>query len=171
MAAKITNIVATAHLNCHLDLADLEKRIPMAQYIPRRFSALLIRVLKPYKAHCQLYRNGNITVNGAKCASSALALVHRFTDVLIHAGYACTVSDFKIVNVVGCFDFGRFMRLEDISTLLHEGYYPELFPGLRIKLTKCTAVLFHSGKCNFLGGKCEQDIIDARNELYERLKC
>jgi TATA-box binding protein (TBP) (component of TFIID and TFIIIB) len=170
MAAKITNIVATACLNCKLSLPDIESKLPMAQYMPGRFSGLLVRVLKPYKAHCQLYSNGKITVNGAKCQASALALVHRFADALIHVGYDCNVSDFKIVNVVGSFDFGRFLRLEDISILLAADYCPEIFPGLRVKLKNCSAVLFHSGKCNFLGGKCEQDIIDGKSELQERIK-
>ena len=141
-----------------LDLEYIEMKLPMAQYHPKRFSSLLIRVLKPYKAHCQLYKNGKMTVNGARIPSESLALANRFSRMLRSIGYDTSVSNFKIVNVVGSCNLNRKLDLGCLSLILGENYCPELFPELRVKLSDCTAMLFCSGKCNLLGGKSELDL-------------
>ena len=160
---RITNIISKGLLNCKLDLNDVERKLPMAQYIPRRFSGLLLRVLQPIKAHCQLYSNGKITINGGRRIRQNQALARKFTDQLINAGYACTLSDFVVVNMVCSVDIQRKLPLEKIFSELRIhfpkiDYSPELFPGLSVRMTDCTAVLFHSGKINFLGCKA---LIDA----------
>ena len=160
---RITNIISKGHLNCKLDLNDVERKLPMAQYIPRRFSGLLLRILQPIKAHCQLYSNGKITINGGKSIRQNQALAKKFTDQLINAGYGCILSDFVVVNMVCSVDIQRKLPLEKIFPELRKhfpkiDYSPELFPGLSVRMTDCTAVLFHSGKINFLGCKA---LIDA----------
>jgi transcription initiation factor TFIID TATA-box-binding protein len=163
--ARVTNIVATANLNCLLDLSAIEAQVPMALYIPQKFSGLLVRIFTPFKAHCQLYRNGKITVNGGKSEEDSKALLDHFVAVLKVLNYGCTVSDYKIVNVVGSCDFGRVLDLGAIAKMFDVWYEPELFPGLRVKLSTCSAVIFHTGKCNFLGGKDETDIHVGHFEL------
>ena len=158
MGPSITNIVATACLGQKLNLVAIEAKLPMAQYVPQRFSGLLVRVLKPFKAHCHLYCNGKMTVNGARTEKDALELAQRFSAMLNSIGYDTSLSNFKIVNVVGSHNFERFIKLEHLSTKLGVHYTPELFPGLTVKLPLCTAVLFHSGKCNFVGAKSETDV-------------
>ena len=84
---RVTNVISKAHLDCKLDLNDVEQKLPMAQYIPRRFSGLLLRILQPVKAHCQIYSNGKITINGGKSLRQNRALAKRFTDQLISVRY------------------------------------------------------------------------------------
>ena len=162
---RITNIVATSLLGTVLDLKHIERKLPMTQYIPERFSGLLIRVLRPFKAHCMVYKNGKITVNGARSVRSAMFLTRRFARMLHSIGYDFHLTNFKVVNMVGAFSFPRKLPLEEISTKLKILYCPEIFPGLTVKLSDCTAVLFHSGKVNFLGGKCNSDIQSGQLEL------
>ena len=161
---RVTNVISKAHLNCKLDLSDVEQKLPMAQYIPRRFSGLLLRILQPVKAHCQIYSNGKITVNGGKSLRQNRALAKRFTDQLINVGYSCNLTDYTVVNIVCSVNLHRDLPLEKIFPELRTNfskidYSPELFPGLSVRMTGCTAVLFHSGKINFLGCK---EFIDAQ---------
>ena len=161
--------MAVANLNCHLDLQKINDVLPLTQYVPQRFSGLLMRVFHPFKAHCQLYRNGKMTVNGAKSERGARTLARKFAKRLAKAGFACNVSDFRVVNVVGTCNFGIKLDLGVLSKLFHADFCPELFPGLRVKLSECSAVLFHTGKCNFLGGKCYLDICSGFIELYVQI--
>ena len=123
----------------------------------------------PFKAHCQLYRNGKITVNGAKSARGAKALTRRFAKQLAGIGYRCVVTNFKVVNMVATCNFERRLNLGELSKVFRADFCPELFPGLRVKLSECSAVLFHTGKCNLLGGKCLLDIQSGFIELYIQL--
>ena len=168
---RITNVVATAQVGCCLDLTSVEAKLPLAQYLPLRFSGLLLRQLKPFKAHCQLYKNGKITVNGAKTVQGAESLVERFTAQLRSIGYVCHISDFKVVNIVASIDFHKPLSLSSLSVTLRRMYNrveftPEIFPGLSVRLSTCTAVIFHSGKVNFLGAKDLLDVHAAVIELY-----
>ena len=108
---RVTNVVSKAHLNCKLDLNDVEQKLPMAQYIPRQFSGLLLRILQPVKAHCQIYSNGKITINGGESLRQNRALAKRFTDQLISVGYNCDLSDYTVVNIVCSVDLHRKLPL------------------------------------------------------------
>ena len=168
---RITNVVATAQLGCCLDLASVEAKLPLAQYLPLRFSGLLLRQLKPYKAHCQLYKNGKITVNGAKSIPEAEALVERFTAQLRSISYVCDISNFEVVNIVASSDFHKPLALSSLCVTLRTIYNrveftPEIFPGLSVRLSTCTAVIFHSGKVYFLGAEDILDVHAAFIELY-----
>ena len=163
--ARITNIVATANLNCHFDLPNIESKVPMGLYVPKRFSALLIRTFIPFKGHCQLYANGKITVNGGKTEEDSRKLLDYYVDAFSALGYEPAVNGYKVVNVVGSCDFGRRLDLGAAAKIFNVWYEPELFPGLCVKLTTCSAVLFHTGKCNFLGGRTESDIHAGHFEL------
>ena len=168
---RIANIVATATLESTLDLIELERKIPMSQLKPKKFSGLLIRILKPYKALAQVYSNGKITVNGP-CSTPAgsLELAKRFCKLINKCGgYSCTISNFKIVNIVGTCSLHRQIELGSLSKLLESEYKcnfnPEIFPGLRLRLSDCSAVVFRTGKCNLLGGKSVEDLQAAYIEL------
>lgn len=64
--ARITNVIVTANLNCKLCLEDIHQKVPMVQYFSQKFSGLVIRTIQSFKAICQIYENGKVTVNGGK---------------------------------------------------------------------------------------------------------
>ena len=161
----IKNVVATAHLNVALDLHKLEAALPMALYLPHRFSGLLVRILSPQKAHVQIYSNGKMTVNGGRSVRDAFRLACRFATMVRQQGYLIRLTDFKVVNFVGCFDMQRRLPLESISKDLNVLYEPEIFSGLAIRLSTCTAVIFHSGKVNLLGARSEDELMAGECEL------
>jgi TATA-box binding protein (TBP) (component of TFIID and TFIIIB) len=157
--ARITNVVAIAQLNCQLDLWKIKETWPdESKYEPRIFSGLLLRTLVPVKGHCQLYRNGHITVNGGKSVAQATELCQVFAERLRSLKFDALVTDFTVVNIIGTCNFGRRLNLPDIYRRGVCVYEPELFSGLSVRLSDCTAVLFHTGKCNFLGCKSEADL-------------
>ncbi len=162
---RVTNVVATAELGCTLDLQQLETKLPMALYTPKKFSGLLVRMLHPVKAHCQIYTNGKITINGGTSACQSRALAQMFVNQVRRCGFDVSLSQFRIVNMIGSLDFERFLSLEELSVALKADYCPELFPGLSVKLSCCTAVIFHSGKINILGATSELQLLAAELEL------
>lgn len=171
---RITNVIAKASVNCELNLQKVEEELPMAQYIPHRFSGLLLRLFHPVKAHCQLYKNGKITINGGTTPHMNYALAKRFTNQLIKIGYVCSLVDYDVVNVVCSVNLQRTISFPLVYPVLRQhfrfvDYNPELFPGMSVRLGKCTAVIFHSGKINFLGSKTFEIAYDAYVDLLRYL--
>lgn len=167
--ARVTNVVATAELGCQLKLAHIKRILPVAVYNPQKFSGLLIRITVPCKAHCQLYGNGKITINGGQSVALSHSLAQQFADTLNNIGYSCVVTNFRVVNIVGNCDFKRTVDLNECSKHFGVVFEREIFPGLSIKLSYCTAVLFRTGKCNFLGCKREIDVYSSYLELFAEL--
>ena len=93
------------------------------------------------------------------------ALTKLFALDILRCGFPVTLSDFTVVNVIGSLDLGHPLKIEKLSADLQAEYTPELFPGMALRLSSCTAVLFHSGKVNFVGAKTEADLDDAEFEL------
>ena len=167
--ATIKNVVATAELGCELDLEYLNTCDIMVHYDARKFSGLLIRKLKPVKCHCQVYRNGKMTVNGGKSTKQAKMLANMFCNSIKKQGFKnARISNFKVVNIIASLDLGFKVKMENLHKIFDNMIFePELFPGasIRLKETSSTCVIFHTSKCNFLGGKTELDIHAAALEI------
>lgn len=84
-------------------------------------------------------------------------------------GYNCIIRNFRIVNVIGNCDLERQLDLNKCARLFGTSFEPELFPGLPVKLQHCTAVLFRTGKCNFLGCKQTCDVYLSYLELLAKI--
>ena len=70
-----------------------------------------------------------------------------------------------MANIIGSLDVDHALGIKKISAALQAEYTPEICPGLAVRLEACTAVLFHSGKVNFVGAKSEEDLQEAEFEL------
>jgi TATA-box binding protein (TBP) (component of TFIID and TFIIIB) len=128
----------------------------MVQYEPGKFTGLLMRRIHPVKSHCQMYSNGKITVNGGTSVKASKYLARMYCKALVKLGFSKVVlSHYKIVNMVGTASLGHSVNIPDIAKSLSLFYSPETFLGLTIKLSESTAVIFHTGKINFLGAKSE----------------
>lgn len=104
--ARVTNIVATAKLNCELDLFELVQKLPEAIYHPLGFSGLLLRTTFSFKAPYQLYKNGRLAVDGGRSVEDVAELFNGFMRRLIVLGCNCHVNDGLIVSVVSSCNFG-----------------------------------------------------------------
>ena len=89
--------------------------------------------------------------------------------MIANAGYSTTLSAFRIVNVVACCKINSGIPIEQVYTRIVSDFpltifNPELFPGMSVKMSNCTAVLFRSGKINFLG--CSS-LLDAKAAMID----
>jgi TATA-box binding protein (TBP) (component of TFIID and TFIIIB) len=165
--SEVRNIVATGSFGCKISLQQLSHEDLMIEYDPHKFSGLLIRRLQPFKSHCQLYCNGKFTINGARTENQATRLAETYCRMLRKVGYgSAAVKDFKIVNMVACIDFKKKLNLEALVVAAPWSHFePELFPGLSVRLSDATCVIFRTGKCNILGAKSVSDIQSTVLEL------
>ena len=59
------NIVATVNLDCRLDLKTIALHARNAEYNPKRFAAVIMRIREP-KTTALIFASGKMVVTGAK---------------------------------------------------------------------------------------------------------
>ncbi|GJM84623.1 hypothetical protein PR202_ga00311 [Eleusine coracana subsp. coracana] len=140
------NIVSTVNLNCRLELQKIALRARNAEYNPKRFAAVIMRIREP-KTTALVFASGKMVCTGAKSEE--------------HSKLAAR-KDFKIQNMVASCDVKFPIRLEGLafSHGAFSNYEPELFPGLiyRMKHPKIVLLVFVSGKIVLTGTKMRRDI-------------
>lgn len=62
--------MATCNLNCRIDLRDLAKWCRNAEYNPRRFNAVIMRIREP-RTTALIFATGKIVITGAKSEQDA----------------------------------------------------------------------------------------------------
>jgi transcription initiation factor TFIID TATA-box-binding protein len=156
----LQNIVSTVKLGCSLELKKIALQARNAEYNPRRFSALIMRIKEP-KTTALIFASGKMVCTGAKNEEQA------------KLGFPIQFMDFKIQNVVGSCDVQFPVKLETLATMysLFTTYEPEIFPGLiyRMKEPKVVLLVFFSGKIILTGAKKRNEIYEAFENIYPLL--
>lgn len=170
---QLQNIVATVNLSCPLDLRQIALRARNAEYNPRRFAAVIMRIREP-RTTALLFRSGKIVCTGARSELQAKTAARKFARIAQKLGYNAKFHDFKVQNIVASCDVGFSIKLESLA-LNHAQfscYEPELFPGLVYRMVKpCILLLvFVSGKVVLTGAKLREDIYKAFENIYPILK-
>ncbi|XP_068341083.1 TATA-box-binding protein 2-like isoform X2 [Pyrus communis] len=164
----IHNIVSTAFLGCKLDLKQIVLQARNAEYNPKRFAAVIMRITEP-KTTALIFASGNMVCTGAKSEEqSKLAARKRF----------------EIRNIVASCDVKFPIRLEGLaySHGAFSSYEPEIFPGLiyRMKMEQkepqesevpkkkknVVLLIFVSGKIVITGAKVREDTYKAFENMY-----
>lgn len=167
---NLQNVVATFSLGTVVHLPTIAKTARNAEYNPKRFAALIMRIRKP-KTTALIFTNGKVVVTGAKCKSDSRVACRKFARVVQKIGYVAKFMDFKIRNVVASVDMRFPVNVAAMSLDgehgKHASYEPEIFPGLVYRMpTPSVAVLvFTTGKIVITGAKCEADVIEAKNNI------
>jgi len=161
----IHNVVATANLGCLLDLKTIAMAARNAEYNPRRFSAVIMRIREP-KSTALVFKSGKLVVTGTKSEADARHPARKFGRVIKKVGYNQVVfRDFHVENLVSTFNVPFPIHLEQLYRSLpnqtHSQYEPEVFPGLICRAKKGTLLIFVSGKCVMIGMKTKTEIEDA----------
>jgi len=170
----LQNIVATANLGCKLDLKEIASRARNAEYNPRRFAAVIMRIRDP-KTTALVFSSGKMVVTGAKSETQSSDAARKFSEIIRKIGFSVNLHDFKIQNMVGSCDVGFPVNLHDLHLSGHSSfctYEPELFPGLiyRKAEPKVVLLIFVSGKLVVTGAKKKADIDRAFDEMYVVLR-
>ncbi|OTF78755.1 TATA-box binding protein (TBP), component of TFII-D and TFIIIB-like [Euroglyphus maynei] len=152
----VHNIVATANFNCRLELPKIAIRVRNAEYNPKRFCAVIMRIFEP-RTTAMLFASGKIVVTGAKNERLACLACRKFARIVQKLGYDVKFSDFKVQNVVSTVDMKFPIRLDKLA-IVHSQfctYDPDFFPALIYRMVRPRTVLliFVSGKLIITGAR------------------
>ncbi|CAB3382518.1 Hypothetical predicted protein [Cloeon dipterum] len=170
---QLQNIVSTVNLGCKLDLKKIALQARNAEYNPKRFAAVIMRIREP-RTTALIFSSGKMVCTGAKSEDDSRLAARKYARIVQKLGFTAKFLDFKIQNMVGSCDVKFPIRLEGL-VLKHaqfSSYEPELFPGLIYRMVKPRIVLliFVSGKVVLTGAKVRQEIYDAFESIYPILK-
>lgn len=170
---QLQNIVSTVNLNCKLDLKKIALHARNAEYNPKRFAAVIMRIREP-RTTALIFSSGKMVCTGAKSEEDSRLAARKYARIIQKLGFTAKFLDFKIQNMVGSCDVKFPIRLEGL-VLTHgqfSSYEPELFPGLIYRMVKPRIVLliFVSGKVVLTGAKVREEIYDAFDNIYPILK-
>jgi len=167
--------VATVNLDCRLDLKTIALHARNAEYNPKRFAAVIMRIRDP-KTTALIFASGKMVVTGAKSEDDSKLASRKYARIIQKLGFNAKFTDFKIqsmafpshacewlfikravltsttLDIVGSCDIKFPVRLEGLASRHHNfsSYEPELFPGLIYRMIKPKIVLliFVSGQCS-----------------------
>jgi transcription initiation factor TFIID TATA-box-binding protein len=162
--------MATANLGCKPDLASIATSVRNAEYNPKRFRAVILRLRNP-KSSALVFASGKIVVTGARSEDDARTAARKVAKIIRKVqGPEVTFAEFKVQNIVGSGDIGFPIRLEAVGLegARNSSYEPELFPGLvyRLGTPLCVVIMFVSGRFVITGAKLRSDIIRAAETVY-----
>ncbi|NXA08427.1 TBPL2 protein, partial [Sapayoa aenigma] len=170
---QLQNIVSTVNLACKLDLKNIALHARNAEYNPKRFAALIMRIREP-RTTALIFSSGKMVCTGAKSEEQSRLAARKYARVVQKLGFPAKFLDFKIQNMVGSCDVRFSIRLEGLVHTHQQfsSYEPELFPGLIYRMVKPRIVLliFVSGKVVLTGAKERSEIYEAFQNIYPILK-
>ncbi|XP_063080288.1 TATA box-binding protein-like 2 [Engraulis encrasicolus] len=169
----LQNIVSTVNLHCRLDLKYIALQARNAEYNPKRFAAVIMRIREP-RTTALIFSSGKMVCTGAKSEEQSRLAARKYARVVQKLGFPARFLEFKIQNMVGSCDVLFPIRLEGL-VLTHRqfcSYEPELFPGLIYRMVQPRIVLliFVSGKVVLTGAKERSEIYEAFENIYPILR-
>ena len=168
-APKLQNIVSTVNLKCALELRDIALKAKNAEYNPKRFAAVIMRIREP-KTTALIFASGKMVCTGARSEEDSRKASRNYAKIIQKLGYNVKFAEFKIQNIVGSCDVRFPIRLEGLASTHSKfcSYEPEMFPGLIYKMAqpKIVLLIFVSGKIVLTGAKERSDIFHAYQKIY-----
>lgn len=166
----IQNIVCTVNLGCTLDLKEIAKHARNAEFNPKRFAAVILRIRDP-KTTALVFASGKMVCTGAKSEDQCKLAAKKYAKIIRKVGFPARFTEFKIQNIVGSCDVRFPIHLERLSAGPHNNfctYEPEIFPGLIYRMAdpKIVLLIFVSGKIVLTGAKDRDQINQAYGSIY-----
>ena len=177
---NIENIVSTANLCVKLNLREIALQSKNAEYNPKRFSAVIMKIKDP-KTTGLIFSTGRIVCLGAKNEEESRRACRKIAKIIKSVGYPILFKEYEIQNIVGSADVKHQLSLINlymhlIKRTLYKGkncvaYEPEQFPGLIYRMIEPNIVLliFSSGKIVLTGGKKKDDIYNGFKKIFPLL--
>ncbi|EOX92456.1 hypothetical protein QUC31_003650 [Theobroma cacao] len=165
----LQNVVSTVNLNCTLNLKAIALHARNAEYNPRRFAAVVMRIKEP-KTTALIFSSGKIVCTGAKTVQQSQLAARKYARIVEKLGFHVNFKHFKIQNLVASCNVLVPISLIRLAChhYEHATYEPELFPGLiyRMRRPKITMLIFPSGKLIITGAKEKVEIDTAFENIY-----
>jgi transcription initiation factor TFIID TATA-box-binding protein len=169
----LVNVVSTVNLQCRLDLKKIALGARNAEYNPKRFAAVIMRIRDP-KTTALIFASGKVVVTGAKTEDAARQASKKYARIVQKLGFEARFTDFRVQNIVASCDVRFPIRLEGLSYSQPAfcSYEPELFPGLIFRMAdpKVVLLIFVSGKVVLTGAKNRDQIISAFQKILPVLR-
>uniref|UniRef100_A0ACD5TPG1 Uncharacterized protein n=1 Tax=Avena sativa TaxID=4498 RepID=A0ACD5TPG1_AVESA len=110
----LQNIVSTVNLDCRLDLKQIALQARNAEYNPKRFAAVIMRIRDP-KTTALIFASGKMVCTGAKSEEHSKLAARKYARIVQKLGFPATFKDFKIQNIVASCDVKFPIRLEGLA--------------------------------------------------------
>ena len=181
---KLQNIVSTANLGCPLKLRQIALQARNAEYNPKRFAAVIMRIKEP-KTTALIFSSGKMVCTGAKSEEDSKKASRKYAKIIRSLGFPVEFKEFKVQNIVGSCDVKFQISLSKLNIQLGKlnnssnsvnnknrkyicHYEPEIFPGLIYHMLDPEIVLliFVSGKIVLTGAKEREEIYEAFRKIY-----
>ncbi|KFP73569.1 TATA box-binding protein-like 2, partial [Acanthisitta chloris] len=117
---QLQNIVSTVNLACKLDLKNIALHARNAEYNPKRFAAVIMRIREP-RTTALIFSSGKMVCTGAKSEEQSRLAARKHARVVQKLGFPAKFLDFKIQNMVGSCDVRFPIRLEGL-VLTHQQF-------------------------------------------------
>ncbi|XP_063803316.1 TATA box-binding protein-like 2 isoform X2 [Pseudophryne corroboree] len=117
---QLQNIVSTVNLACKLDLKKIALHARNAEYNPKRFAAVIMRIREP-RTTALIFSSGKMVCTGAKSEEQSRLAARKYARVVQKLGFPAKFLDFKIQNMVGSCDVKFPIRLEGL-VLTHQQF-------------------------------------------------
>ncbi|UVC49463.1 transcription initiation factor [Theileria orientalis] len=173
----VQNIVASVHLGQELDLREIAISTRNAEYNPKKFNALVLRMQNP-KCTGLIFRTGRIIITGSKTIEDTKLGAKRMAKMIRkELGADLKFNNFKIENIIATFNCNVPIRLEVFSQEHKElsNYEPEFFAGLvyRCRISESSEavlLIFVSGNVIITGCKSAHEIQYVFKTMYPILQ-
>lgn len=171
LVPRIVNVVGCVDYDTILDLNKIATHIRNAEYNPKRFPAVTIRIQNP-KATGLAFQCGKLNIVGCINEDDTRLAARKFGRIFKQLGFPVTFKKFFIANIVATMDCKFPIHLESLASDARQKfsctYNPEVFAGLIYKVQRppCKFLLFVSGKIIVTGTKTIEDIYAAANYIY-----
>ena len=161
--------MVTCDFKCFPDLPHIAMHARYAEYNPRRFSAVIMRLREP-KCTALIFGTGKVVLTGVRSEDEGKLGLRKVGKIVTKLGYPAAFADFKVQNLVVTGDCGWPIRLEGIAAehTTSTSYEPELFAGLiyRMEEPRVVFLVFVSGKIVITGAKTRTDLVNGACKLY-----
>jgi transcription initiation factor TFIID TATA-box-binding protein len=177
LAIKIENVVASGALKQRIDLNAVVQAFPEAEYRPKRFPGVILRLKRPSTTFL-IFRNGKLVCVGARSEKETEIALRKLARKLEKAGIPIVGKpEIQTKNVVASASLGGsvdLLKLYESATEMRGRvmYEPEQFPGLvyRMDSPKAVFLIYSNGKVVCVGARKEKDVKNAVIKLRQQLE-
>ena len=113
----LQNIVSTANLGCSLRLREIALQAKNAEYNPKRFAAVIMRIKNP-KTTALIFSSGKMVCTGAKNEEDSKKASRTYAKIIKSLGFPVEFREFKVQNIVGSCDIKFQIHLNKLNGIL-----------------------------------------------------
>lgn len=101
IAPQLQNIVSTVNLGCKLDLKKIALQARNAEYNPKRFAAVIMRIREP-RTTALIFSSGKMVCTGAKSEEQSRLAARKYARIVQKLGFDVSLKclhRYHIVNI------------------------------------------------------------------------